>query len=779
MTMNLLLILGGLALASALLLLIMRALRGSRPRAAPADHPSEQDPSSRNELPRSPAPGHAMATTPASPQDGVNCLAEVATQAPHGQQKPVADEEGFLIAGQTAEGASKPLPADILRAATECNVADARAVGADSPSYSAMAGPSVPGPHAVAAAQSQAEDASGLTASDEVASAKSCDERGPSVELPSETAGEGDEGLAQLGETTVAAGDPSGATDGGVDARDDTTDKATSGRPLQSAGGDETSAPSAIAGAPSPVATAATLTSQGDAGIPRGGNESRDGEGPVDAAGVGAPPVDQVEAIGSSPEAGKQPPKRARVPREYRPTPRTPLTPRAAGPGSEERAARDRSLPIEVRLVFEQGGFCRVSLLPRRDPALPGELAVLGSGDPPEMITLQDEWYQDVVLPDTGALLRRGIEWAGTLSDGRIVRWSLSGREMYVLCRHGDLNGFVSTPRLILGEQHVVLCTTERLQEVIRAIELTGSPDPATLDGASGMPLGWIGLRGVVPRTPVPPSPLGDILDALRPLAEVEIVLEGGIRLERLTWLSGYPPCIRLRGDVGSIGTVLIDGQEATLSPDGGYVLPGWDRPGQHVVWCASASRSYSIREGAEDWEAWDAYTWSMGNSRANGERSRPAICGVLVRPPRVAPKESRAVVVRASNPILLGSVPGQIHTCGVRGDVRAASCAGFPWFDPVWAIPADALHCDKRVARVLLIGDPRPVVGQETPLRAGVLKRPPRERREHARSTEAWCSAILTAGRKGLRTEPPEADVAALWQEYKRRAKVIWRGLR
>lgn len=266
----------------------------------------------------------------------------------------------------------------------------------------------------------------------------------------------------------------------------------------------------------------------------------------------------------------------------------------------------------------------------------------------------------------------------------------------------------VRQPRLILGEQHVVLCTTDLLQEVIRAIQLTGSPDPATLDGVSGMPPGWVGLRGVVPRTAIAANPAGDIFDALRPLADVDIVLEGGIRLELLTWLTGYPPRIRLRGDVQAIGNVMIDGQEATLSPDGAYVVPGWDLTGQHQVWCASASRSYSIREGAEEWEAWDAYTWSIGNFSAAGQAGRPAICGVLIRPPCVVPKESRTVLVPASNPILLGPVPGQIQTCGVRHDVRAETCTGFPWFDPVWAIPADALRCDKRVARVLLVGDPR-----------------------------------------------------------------------
>ncbi len=481
-------------------------------------------------------------------------------------------------------------------------------------------------------------------------------------------------------------------------------------------------------------------------------------------------PPTEAESPARSTRGTGEPPAGPRTPRIYRPAPRAPAAPRGTSVDLEGGETRERALAIEVRLVFEKAGFCRVSLLPRRALAFPEELAVSGSGDPPELIALQDEWYQDVVLPDAGGLLRRGVEWQGALSDGRIVRWSLSGREIYVLCRHGDLNGFVSTPRLILGEEHVVLCTAERLQEVRRAIELTGSQDSTMLDGTSGMPPGWVGLRGVVPRGPVAPSPTGEILDALRPLADVEIVLEGGIRLEHITWLSGYPPRIRLRGDVGTVGKVLIDGQEAVQSPDGGYVVPGQDLPGHHQVWCPSASRSYSIREGAEDWEAWDAYTWSMGDFSADGEPTRPTICGVLVRPPRVAPKESRALVVPASNSILLGAVPGQIHTCTVRRDVRAGTCTGFPWFAPVWAIPADALLCDKRVARVLLIGDPRPVGVQEAPQRAG---------REHARRIEAWCSAILTARRKGLRTEPPGADIAALWQEYKGHAKAMWRSLR
>src|SRR5436853_6387304 len=108
-------------------------------------------------------------------------------------------------------------------------------------------------------------------------------------------------------------------------------------------------------------------------------------------------------------------------------------------------------------------------------------------------------------MPKLGHLLRQGIEWAGPLSVGQQARWSLSGREIYVLARHSELSGFVSTPRLTLGEEHVVLCVTERLSEVRAAIAQTDSPEPTLLNSDAGIPAGWGGLRGVVPRTPISP----------------------------------------------------------------------------------------------------------------------------------------------------------------------------------------------------------------------------------------------------------------------------------
>ncbi len=470
----------------------------------------------------------------------------------------------------------------------------------------------------------------------------------------------------------------------------------------------------------------------------------------------------------------------ASPPSRYRPPARIPPGERTVASPEGELESRDRAIAIEVRLVFEKAGFCRVSLLPRHASGMPLELAVTGSGNPPELLALRDEdkWYQDVVLPDIGCLLSVGIEWAGALPDGRSAKLSLAGRDLYVLAKHSELNGYVSAPRLILGDEHVVLCVAASLPEVRAAITMTGSPESALLNSDSGIPTGWVGLRGVLPNRPIAPSPEGDILDALKPLADVKIALNGGIRIDRQTWLNGFPPSIRLLGDTSTIGVITIDGQDAKLTQGGSYIVPGWDSCGEHSVWCTSASRTYAIHGGAEEWEPWDAYNWSLGEPRVGGARLHPAICGVLVRPPRVARPDSHSTVVAASNPILIGARPGKIEVCTARGDVRAGLCVGFPSFEPVWAIPADPFHCDKRTARVLLIGSPEPVqAGDHKPKprdgRRGPRHRPP------ASESHAWCAAILAAGGKGLRTEPSRADIADLWNAYKRYARALRKGWR
>jgi hypothetical protein len=473
-----------------------------------------------------------------------------------------------------------------------------------------------------------------------------------------------------------------------------------------------------------------------------------------------------------------QPSLPARQPRLYRPQVRSPSVPKKTSSLPGERETRDRALPIDVRMVFERAGFCRMSLLPRRGDGMPIELAVSGSGAPPDLMALQGDWYQDISPASLDHLLRNGIEWIGALPDGDGVRWSLSGREIYVLAGNSKLNGFVSTPRLILGEEHVVLCVTERLDAAREAIAEAGSPTPTLLTPAEGIPTGWAGLRGVIPHKAVAASPTADILDALRPRADVEVVLEGGIRIDRQAWLTGYPPTIRVRGDTSTIGAITIDGHPASLAIDGTLIAAGMDSPGEHIVWCNSDSRSYSIRDGAETWQPWDAYTWSLGDASVSGPETRPTICGALVRPPRAAQPNGQATVVPAAARVLVGPRPGDIEICQPRSDIHSGLCIGFPSFEPVWALPHDALRCRKDSSRVRLMGPPNGVVDNDEGASAQ-HRGPTQGARPRSRAVALWCETILAAARKGLRTEPAREDVVALWRTYHSYARALWKSYR
>ncbi|MGE3109708.1 MAG: hypothetical protein AB7O77_15325 [Phycisphaerales bacterium] len=457
-------------------------------------------------------------------------------------------------------------------------------------------------------------------------------------------------------------------------------------------------------------------------------------------------------------------------PKQYKP-PRRPGMPklRREGPGSErtKSAPRDRSLLIDVRIRPERGGFCTVSLLARRTEDLPDIVTITTSGGLGELTALQDEWYLDVAPPGIGQSLRSGIVWESQDTPGSTTRWSLSGRDLYVLAPHERMSGHLAVARLELGEDHVVLCTRERLNEVQEAISATGSPEGTVLDWTGDETGTWVVLAGVRPERAVPLRGPADTLDALCPLPDARIALQGGIRLGRQAWLSGFPPAIRIVGDSSAIGVVHIDQHPAVRGADGAYEAPGWDRPGEHVVSCQAGTKSYQIASGLEKWEAWDAYTWSAGDLSTQ-EGVRPAICGMLVRPPQSGPRDGKHYSGPVANPVLLGAVPGQVYSCEGRSDLRSGVCSGYPPFEPVWALPADPLHCDKSIRRILKVGSQMPIPTDSARL----------SRRQKVQ-VRAWALAILDAARKGLRPEPDDDATASLWISFRREARAIWRSMR
>jgi hypothetical protein len=458
-------------------------------------------------------------------------------------------------------------------------------------------------------------------------------------------------------------------------------------------------------------------------------------------------------------------PKPPRAPRRYQPQQRGVPAPRRQRNGVAATAARgERACPIEVRLRSQVGGSIVLSLLPRRRDGLPAAVQVAGAGPSPlQLSALREDWYQEVLLPAIGSVLQQGVEWYADAKDGPL-RWSLSGRDLYVLGTSGDWGGYVSTPRLALGDQHAVLCTKTLLPQVEDLLRQCCGTLPARFSEEDGLPEGWFGFRPVTPTLPLLLGSEPNILDALRPSPDVQIALRGGIRLQYVQWLAGYPPVIRLYGDLQHADPPIIDGVAAMPLSDGSFIVPGWDSVGDHWISCAGQTKSYAIVEPEDGWEVWPAYSFSAGRGQ-----KLPAICGALAAAAATDNSLGWPVVLApAGNPLLLGAEPGQIYRCASRQDVRMPfSVAAIP-FEPVWALPSDPIHADKVTARVLLVG----------------TAQPPRMRGDRRRIPSAthllqWCSTILDCSRKGLSVEPGGGQAAAAWRAFRDLARSIWRASR
>jgi hypothetical protein len=433
----------------------------------------------------------------------------------------------------------------------------------------------------------------------------------------------------------------------------------------------------------------------------------------------------------------------------------------------EETASRDRSLSIAVRLRFDRDGFCTVSLIGKRRDGLPEEITVATRSGELTLEAMQDEWYQDVMPDDISQVLHDGTVWKQNGLDGQFI-WSISGRQIFVLAARDDISGYVSQPCLDLGRRHAVLCSEKIKDHVSEAIRATGAEATAVLDQSMGTPPGWVVFRDVIPSKPVPLATEADALNALRPIPQIEISLEAGIRLDHANWLEGHPPVIRIYGNPEHTADVRIDGNPATCGDDGAYRLSGWDSVGSHSVWCAGTNKSYAIIPFSSSWERWDAYTFAV----YYGSAKSISICGPLVQAPNAQGQgQVASVVVPETNPILLGSAPGE-YAIGERvSDVRATPLVAAPPFRTVWALPRDPLHCDKAAVRILLMSNEVPIE-QSADSMSGA-KAPSRQ------ELFAWCGLILDASRKGLRTEPDTESARALWLAYKRMAHQIRRARR
>jgi hypothetical protein len=476
------------------------------------------------------------------------------------------------------------------------------------------------------------------------------------------------------------------------------------------------------------------------------------------------PPAFENERL--SVEALLQPPSVAAIPAklsDYRPLAPASLTAQARPPRPpNHRPSPNTNTDLRLRLQLvpgRGGGVKALALVPDRREGMPDQLEITGTQGELRLSELRDDCYAPVPLVNACHVLSQSVEWRGP-GDARRWRWVLGGRELSVLAPGEEfgLSGFVSTARLWLNFPHAVLAA-ERLRDgVLTALAEVGCATPEVSDDATpGVPSGWLLFRDVMPTSAVPMRDEAHILNALCPLSDIEPHFVGGIRLKRRTWLAGFSPRIRFTGVLSDDFRVMIDSQPAHTASDGAFEAPGWDDAGEHRLWFGGRTEMYTLRTMDENWECWHAHDFGRG----------AAICGAGTH--HVDGALWHQVRVPMANPLLLGARPGEVFHCHARNDVRCETVLTLIPFAPVWALPLDPAHADKRSARILSFRPAEPVGDIQIPT----------GNRTASRALLAWISAIREAGCKGLVLAADSEESRALWRRYRNAAKQLRRKMR
>jgi len=474
-------------------------------------------------------------------------------------------------------------------------------------------------------------------------------------------------------------------------------------------------------------------------------------------------PGDQTELAtckGTEPPlAEDEPPLEARHFSEPKPPP-TKKTSTKSERKLDPAPRTDTSLPIRLQLVFgRDGSVKKLALVPHRREGMPSSIEVTAAHGCLRLSEWSADSYEPMPVSDIANELSEGVVWQAREAAQR-WRWELCRREIYVLAAGDEfgLHGFVTRrkdQRLWLNTRHVVLAKESLREQVSAALVEAGCVVSEVYESTTpGVPSGWVLFRDVTPTRAVKMRDEGNILNVLCPAHEIEPQFVGGIRLEQNVWLAGFPPRISLAGELGNGFQVLIDDQLAQLANDGAYDSPGWDAEGKHRLWFGDRAETYEIRTMKEEWESWHAHNFGTG----------AAICGASTH--RLDGVRGRQVCIPTANPLLVGARPGEIFYCQTRHDVRSKIIVALVPFAPVWALPFDPVHADKRSARLVALDSLEPV---------SALEQRDRNRRVNA-AEKWWVSAVNDAGRKHLTLSAQSVEVKALWQRYRAVARHLWK---
>jgi hypothetical protein len=412
-----------------------------------------------------------------------------------------------------------------------------------------------------------------------------------------------------------------------------------------------------------------------------------------------------------------------------------------------------RSLRLLPRLRFMPGSTVALSLVPRRLATMPEQLDIIfADGQSFALRKIHDCWFSDVEPINLEKYLLQGAK-ATALTNGISHSWQASGQHLYVLSGANQISGFLAhNGKFEIGGHYTVLCTAAIKDQTEAILKEIGAKPKSVFTDADGLPSGLVCFKDIVPTKTRTSTIQG--FELLSPLQKFDVQFSGGIRIESTTWLAGYPPEIQVTG-VQDIQDITIDGNPAKIEGNG-LRASCWDSPGKHVISYSRKCRTYEILEPDGDWSPWECH-------QIESPQATYQLCGASLW---TRTEQGDLIPVSGlfpTNRFLLGAVPGEIYISRDPNASRNALSEKplYVPFEPVWSLPHDPIHSNKRRETIQLLNITWPTYSPRLKLNRSVM---------------TWARLILDGGRKGLPLCSSDNEAMHLWQAYKDIARKLRR---
>jgi len=247
-----------------------------------------------------------------------------------------------------------------------------------------------------------------------------------------------------------------------------------------------------------------------------------------------------------------------------------------------------RRAPIEVWLRYSGQRQVDLFFIPRCPPGFPPVL----KGEGFEFESDEQGWYTPVRITDENAeSLRVGLRLQAT--DGKREYILSRGPSEIIGMGPAEFSGLLSHRGIKINTRSGVLCIASAANGVSEYLNLIADTSPTRVEGGR-LPNGWVLFSNLIAVRRAEEAPPG--VQVIEP-SSVTIQFVGGLRIgPASTWLSIWPPQLRVEGYSNATSTAMIDGNKLEVEENGVTDIRRYlSGAGRHRITVNGSGRSLQV----------------------------------------------------------------------------------------------------------------------------------------------------------------------------------------